>query len=68
MLQLSPAQAQAPLTFYPAYCFPVSPTFNTWAKVTATEVHALQEHEGFEGTLTSYACHQSYSHSDSIAS
>ncbi|KAA6414881.1 MAG: hypothetical protein FRX48_01631 [Lasallia pustulata] len=39
----------APLTFYPAYCFCASPTFNTWARVTATEVHSLQQHKGFEG-------------------
>ncbi len=53
-----PKLSPAPLTFYPAYCFPVSPTFNTWAKVTATEVHTLQEHQGFEGTLTNHAMPQ----------
>ncbi|KAI4135987.1 MAG: hypothetical protein LQ347_000164 [Umbilicaria vellea] len=44
-----PKLPPAPLIFYPAHCFPLSPTFNAWAKVTATEVHALQEHQGFEG-------------------
>ena len=38
-------------TFYPAYCFPLSPTYNTWARLTAKDVHALQERLGFEGTM-----------------
>ncbi|MCJ1472129.1 hypothetical protein MMC13_000776 [Lambiella insularis] len=40
------------LTFYPAYCFSSSPTFNTWTKLTAADVHALKEREGFEGQKT----------------
>ncbi|MCJ1397849.1 hypothetical protein MMC11_001045 [Xylographa trunciseda] len=36
------------LAFYPAYCFPASPTFSTWAKLTAADVHALTTREGFE--------------------
>lgn len=39
------------LKFYPAYCFPVSPTFNAWAKLTANDIHGLSKKEGFEGTL-----------------
>ncbi|MCJ1367673.1 hypothetical protein MMC16_006807 [Acarospora aff. strigata] len=38
-----------PLTFYPAYCFSQSPTFHTWVKLTAADVHALKAREGFEG-------------------
>ena len=38
-----------PPTFYPAYCFTLSPTHNTWAKMAAADVHALQERAGFEG-------------------
>ncbi|MCJ1235924.1 hypothetical protein MMC14_003898 [Varicellaria rhodocarpa] len=40
------------LTFYPAYCFPASPTFNTWSKLTAANVHALTHRKGFEGQKT----------------
>lgn len=40
----------ATLTFYPAYCFSLSPTHNTWARLTAAQVHALRERTGFEGT------------------
>lgn len=43
-----------PLKYYPAYCFSVSPTFHTWVKVTAADVHALKTREGFEGTLLLY--------------
>ncbi len=45
-----PTPPPAPLTFYPAYCFPLSPTHNTWARLTAAQVHALCERTGFEGT------------------
>ena len=37
-----PAAAPAPrwtLTFYPAYCHRASPTWNTWVKVTARDIH-----------------------------
>ncbi|MCJ1314494.1 hypothetical protein MMC25_008176 [Agyrium rufum] len=40
---------QRDLTFYPAYCFNVSPTYNTWVKITAADVHnlyELPEHQG----------------------
>ncbi|KAK0510962.1 hypothetical protein JMJ35_006514 [Cladonia borealis] len=38
------------LTFYPAYCFSLSPTptYNTWARLTVAEVHALKQRAGFE--------------------
>lgn len=36
-------------TFYPAYCFSLSPTYNTWARLTSADVHALKELSGFEG-------------------
>ncbi|MCJ1382335.1 hypothetical protein MMC17_005448 [Xylographa soralifera] len=36
------------LSFYPAYCFSASPTFSTWAKLTAVDVHTLTTREGFE--------------------
>ncbi|CAA9956442.1 hypothetical protein P3342_000063 [Pyrenophora teres f. teres] len=38
-----------PYRLYPAYCFRVSPTFNTWVKITAADVRALQTEKGFEG-------------------
>ncbi|KAF6230357.1 hypothetical protein HO133_004699 [Letharia lupina] len=44
-----PNPLPAPLTFYPAYCFSLSPTHNTWARLTAADVHALRERTGFEG-------------------
>ncbi|KAI9678859.1 MAG: hypothetical protein M1817_005919 [Caeruleum heppii] len=34
---------------YPAYCHALSPTFNTWVKLTAADVHSLDEVDGFEG-------------------
>ncbi|KAI9811247.1 MAG: hypothetical protein M1827_005579 [Pycnora praestabilis] len=34
---------------YSAYCYSASPTFNTWVKLTAANVHALQIKSGFEG-------------------
>ncbi|KAI9841374.1 MAG: hypothetical protein M1837_000757 [Sclerophora amabilis] len=37
------------LTFYPAYCHPLSPTFNVWAKLTAADVHRLGARAGYEG-------------------
>ena len=41
-------QPSVPLNFYSAYCFDLSPTYNAWVKLTAADVHALQEREGFE--------------------
>ena len=38
------------IPFYPAYCFSASPTFSTWAKFTAADVHTLTTREGFEGS------------------
>ena len=43
-----PNQLSAPINFYNAYCFDLSPTYNAWVKLTAADVHALQEREGFE--------------------
>lgn len=42
-----------PLTFYPSYCYPLSPTYNTWVRLTAADVHALRERVGYEGTRPS---------------
>ncbi|PTB68904.1 hypothetical protein BBK36DRAFT_1192374 [Trichoderma citrinoviride] len=36
-------------TLYPRYCFHLSPTVNTWCLLRAAEVHALDQHAGFEG-------------------
>ncbi|QUC16452.1 uncharacterized protein UV8b_00693 [Ustilaginoidea virens] len=33
---------------YPRYCFHLSPTVNTWCLLHASEIHALQQHAGFE--------------------
>ena len=46
-----PNPASAPLTFYPAYCFSLSPTHSTWARLTAAQVHTLREQKGFEGNI-----------------
>ena len=46
-----PNQPPTSLTFYNAYCFDLSPTYHEWAKLTAADVHALKEREGFQGTL-----------------
>ena len=43
-----PTQSSVPCKFYSAYCFDLSPTYNVWVKLTAADVHALQEQEGFE--------------------
>lgn len=40
------------LTFYPAYCFPLSPTYNTWARLTAADVLALREREGYDSMFS----------------
>ena len=45
-----PKPLSNPLTYYPAYCFSLSPTHNTWARLFASDVHALRERTGFEGT------------------
>jgi Telomere regulation protein Stn1 len=38
------------LTFYPAYCYTASPTYFTWVKLTAFDIHhALATRRGFEG-------------------
>ncbi|UKZ76664.1 hypothetical protein TrVFT333_004373 [Trichoderma virens FT-333] len=34
---------------YPRYCFHLSPTVNTWCLLRAAEIHALDQHAGFEG-------------------
>lgn len=36
---------------YPRYCFHLSPTWPVWCFFTAAEIHALDKHDGFEGTL-----------------
>ncbi|KAL8797171.1 MAG: hypothetical protein Q9195_000638 [Heterodermia aff. obscurata] len=43
-----PDESSVPCKFYGAYCFDLSPTYNAWIKLTAADVHALQEREGFE--------------------
>ena len=45
-----PKESNTTLTFYSAYCFFLSPTYNTWARLTAADVCALRERAGFEGT------------------
>ncbi|KAM0251517.1 hypothetical protein ACHAQJ_008139 [Trichoderma viride] len=34
---------------YPRYCFHLSPTVNTWCLLHVAEIHALDQHAGFEG-------------------
>ncbi|KAL6897013.1 hypothetical protein GGI43DRAFT_410019 [Trichoderma evansii] len=35
-------------TLYPRYCFHLSPTVNTWCLLHAAEIHALDQHAGFD--------------------
>ncbi|MCJ1408087.1 hypothetical protein MMC19_002160 [Ptychographa xylographoides] len=44
-----PKSSTTALTFYPAYCFSTSPTFNTWAKLTIADIHGLRNRSGYEG-------------------
>ncbi|KAH0544529.1 hypothetical protein FGG08_001301 [Glutinoglossum americanum] len=45
---MTPPPHPPQLEFYPSYCFAVaSPTYNVWAKLTATDVHALSERKEF---------------------
>ncbi len=39
------------LTIYPKYCHSLSPTFQKWCPLTATDVHALHQVGGFEGAF-----------------
>ncbi|KAK2758270.1 hypothetical protein FQN54_004115 [Arachnomyces sp. PD_36] len=41
-------QPQPSLTFYPAFCHELSPTYFTWVKIAAVDVHKLQSRRGFE--------------------
>ncbi|PGH08730.1 hypothetical protein AJ79_05921 [Helicocarpus griseus UAMH5409] len=41
--------SSAALTFYPAFCHKVSPTFFAWVKMAAIDVHRLKFRAGFEG-------------------
>lgn len=36
---------------YPRYCFHLAPTVNSWCFLRAVDVHALEQHPGFEGML-----------------
>ncbi|KAF5015352.1 hypothetical protein F66182_13346 [Fusarium sp. NRRL 66182] len=40
---------QKELPFYPAFCFPASPTHFTWVKMSIVDIHRLQSRRGFEG-------------------
>lgn len=35
--------------FYPAFCFPASPTHFTWVKMSIADIHRLHPRKGFEG-------------------
>ncbi|OAQ73903.1 endo-1,3-beta-glucanase Engl1 [Pochonia chlamydosporia 170] len=39
----------AQAVIYPRYCFHLSPTANSWCLVTASDIHGLRQHPGFEG-------------------
>lgn len=48
------AVAYKNLTFYPAYCFPSSPTFHKWVNITASSIHHdLKPHSHFSQYTTS---------------
>lgn len=43
-----------PLVLYPAYCFPASPTYFAWVKLTAHDIHhVLRSRPGFAASTTS---------------
>lgn len=42
-------QERSSRKLYPAYCFPESPTYNAWVKLTAADVHGLREEPAFAG-------------------
>ena len=44
-----PNQHSTSFTFYNAYCFDLSPTYDVWAKLTVADIHALKERDGFQG-------------------
>ncbi|KAL8694386.1 MAG: hypothetical protein Q9218_000952 [Villophora microphyllina] len=44
-----PNAATGHLVFYPSYCFKYSKTYNTWARLTASNVHTLEARNGYEG-------------------
>ncbi|KAI5777501.1 hypothetical protein EDC01DRAFT_732395 [Geopyxis carbonaria] len=35
----TPPALHPPLTFHPRYCYPLSPTYNTWARLTCADIH-----------------------------
>ncbi|PCG93298.1 hypothetical protein PENOC_088330 [Penicillium occitanis (nom. inval.)] len=43
------SEEEKELPFYPAFCFPASPTHFTWVKMSITDIHRLQSRRGFEG-------------------
>lgn len=45
-----PARNDDKAVFYPAYCFQYSPTYNIWARLSISDVHALKERPGYEGS------------------
>ena len=45
----------APKT-YPQYCFDLSPTFDTWCLLKATDIASLEVHPGFEGACAAQDC------------
>ncbi|ETN42000.1 uncharacterized protein HMPREF1541_03939 [Cyphellophora europaea CBS 101466] len=52
----APVKPKLDLTFYPAFCYTVSPTWSTWVKLTCRDVHdALRPHyhRGTEHSYTS---------------
>ncbi|KAF2853127.1 hypothetical protein T440DRAFT_515855 [Plenodomus tracheiphilus IPT5] len=46
---MSTHQPAHPYRLYPAYCFRASPTFNTWVKLTASDVQGLRSEPDFQG-------------------
>lgn len=59
------AREENELPFYPAFCFPASPTHFTWVKMSIADIHRLQSRRGFEGT-TPHLSNFFYLHSDDI--
>ena len=46
-----PADSPDVLIYYPSYCFRVSPTYNTWVRLTASDIHALTQPIEFDRKL-----------------
>lgn len=55
--KIKPEDGEEELPFYPAFCFPASPTHFTWVKMSIAEIHRLRSRNGFEGIYQTFHYH-----------